>query len=184
MSGNRGWRLGTGGRVGLAVCVAALAVGGWFVHGAYVIRQDSRAEITEACGGLVDADAVMRFGGGGRKVDATGTAGHGCTLSREVTFEGQKGMADYFSLVVVSSKEAEPGGSRFELGVRSVEVTAKCADPAASAGVTFLRVTAVREGDRAHRGEPGALAALAREAALRAASKAGCETTLPAAPTV
>ncbi|MCJ0875015.1 hypothetical protein [Streptomyces sp. AP-93] len=183
MSEKRSRRLGTGGVVGLVVCVAALAVGGWFVYGAYEIRQDSRAEITEACEGLVDPDAVMRFGGGGRKVDSTGTGGQVCVLRRAVTFEGQEEMAEYFSLKVVASKDAEPGESRFDLGIRSVEVTAKCADPVKAAGVTSLRVTAVREGDLATRGEPGALAALAREAALRAAAKAGCETTLPAAPT-
>ncbi|MET9854067.1 hypothetical protein ABZY57_14125 [Streptomyces sp. NPDC006450] len=183
MSGSRGRRLGTGGVVVLVVCTAALAVGGWFVHERQGIRQDSRAEITRACQGLVDPDAVMRFGGFADRVDSTGTGGHVCVLRRAVTFEGQEVMEEYFSLKVASSRDAAPGESRFDLGSRSVAVTAKCADPAESAGVTSLRVTAVREGDLASRGEPGALAALAREAALRAAAKAGCTTSLPDAPT-
>ncbi|MEU8842342.1 hypothetical protein AB0D97_24935 [Streptomyces roseus] len=61
-------------------------------------------------------------------------------------------------------------------------MTAKCADPVRSAGVTALRVTAGTEFEAAMRGEPGALPSLAREAALRAAAKAGCQTTLPPAP--
>lgn len=182
MPESRGRRLGTGGAVGLAVCAAALGAGGWFVYDAYRTGQAVRAEIAEACEGLVDPDAVIRFAEV-NKVDSTGTGGQVCVLRRAVTFEGQEEMDEYFSLEVVASKDAEPGESRFELGIRSVEVTAKCADPAESAGMTSLRVTAVREGDRADRGKPGALAALARDAALRAAAKEGCETTLPAAPT-
>ncbi|MFB6618818.1 hypothetical protein ACIGFK_02665 [Streptomyces sp. NPDC085524] len=142
---------------------------------------ESRAAITEACEGLVDPDALMRFAGG-RKVEAESPGDRVCLLSRQVTFEGEHRMDDFFSLRVVASKDAEPGESRFDLSSRAVTVTAKCADPVRSAGVTSLRVTAGTEFEAATRGEPGALPALAREAALRAAAKAGCTTTLPAAP--
>ncbi|MBT2468691.1 hypothetical protein J7E97_12580 [Streptomyces sp. ISL-66] len=173
----------TRGKALLSVVIAAgLALGGWALYDAYRTREDSRAEITEACQGLVDPDAVMRFGGSGNKVDADSAGQHLCVLRREVTFEGQEEMHPYFSLTVAASNDAEPGESRFDLGVRSVAVTAKCADPVKSGGVTSLRVTAATEYDRADRGEPGTLAALARGAALRAAAKAGCETALPRAP--
>lgn len=167
----------------LSIALAAfLALGGWAMYDGNRTRQDSRAEIVEACQGLVDPDAVMRYGDSEEKVDARPAGDHLCLLRKAGTFEGQEDMFDYFSLTVVTSKDAEPGESRFDLGVRSVVVIAKCADPVESAGVTSLRVTAASELERADRGEPGALAALAREAALRAAAKAGCETVLPEAP--
>ncbi|MFJ1868714.1 hypothetical protein ACIOD1_29340 [Streptomyces sp. NPDC088097] len=105
-----------------------------------------------------------------------------CLLSREISFEGESQTEGFFSLRVVESRGAAPDESGFDFTARSATAIAKCAGPARSAGVTALRVTAGTEFDAATRGEPGALSALAREAALRAAAKAGCETTLPAAP--
>ncbi|GAA0324645.1 hypothetical protein GCM10010302_74730 [Streptomyces polychromogenes] len=164
------------------VVLAAVAVGGWFLYDRFGGPAESRAAITEACEGMVDPGALMRFAGSGRKVEARSPGDRVCLLTREVTFEGENQMEDFFSLWVVASHDAEPGESRFAFTDRSVTVTAKCADPARSAGVTALRVTAGTEFDAAKRGAPGALPALAREAALRAAAKAGCDTTLPAAP--
>ncbi|MGW6706944.1 hypothetical protein ACWGDE_18910 [Streptomyces sp. NPDC054956] len=162
--------------------MATLCMCGWLVfdaHRTHQVREHSRAEITAACQGLVDPERVMRFGGKADKVEAAPAGDHLCVLSRAGTFEGQEQMDEYFSLTVVASKGAEPGGSRVDPGNAAVSVTAKCADPATSGGVTSLRVTAASEYDRSDRGEPGELEALAREAALRAAAKAGCETVLP-----
>ncbi|MFI8522442.1 hypothetical protein ACIGEZ_32265 [Streptomyces sp. NPDC085481] len=170
------------GTAGLVVVLAAAAVSGWFLYDRFSSRSQSRAAITEACEGLVDPGALLRFAGGGRKVEAESPGDRVCLLSRQVTFEGEDRMDDFFSLWVVASKDAEPGESRFDFTARSVTVTAKCADPARSAGVTALRVTAGTEFEAATRGEPGVLPALAREAAVRAAAKAGCRTTLPSAP--
>ncbi|WP_328299608.1 hypothetical protein OG389_18635 [Streptomyces sp. NBC_00435] len=164
----------------MPVIVAAVGVGGWFLYDRYGLRAESRAEITEACQGLVDPAAVMGFGS--RRVDAAPAGDAVCVLRHAVMFEGQEEMREFVSLTVVAAKDAGPGGSRFEYGDRGVTAIAKCADPAASAGVTSLRVTAATEGDGGGRGEPGFLSGLAREAALRAAAKAGCGTTLPAAP--
>lgn len=166
----------------MPVIVAAVGVGGWFLYDAYGGRAQSRAEITEACQGLVDPGAVMWFGS--PRVDAAPAGDAVCVLRRAVTFEGQEEMHEFVSLAVAASKDAEPGESRFEHDVRSVTAVAKCADPARSAAVTSLRVTAATEGDGPGRGKPGFLSGLAREAALRAAVKAGCGTTLPAAPKV
>lgn len=166
----------------MPVIVAAVGVGGWFLYDSYGGRAQSRAEITEACQGLVDPGAVMSFGS--PRVDAAPAGNAVCVLRRAVTFEGQEEMREFVSLTVAPSKDAEPGGSRFEYDARSVTAIAKCADRAGAAGMTSLRVTAATEGDAAGRGEPGFLSGLAREAALRAAAKAGCGTTLPAAPKV
>ncbi|MFE2876373.1 hypothetical protein ACFXG6_20085 [Streptomyces roseus] len=179
MAAIRGRSIGT---AGLVVVLGVAAVGGWLLRDRFNGRAESRAAITKACEGLVDPDALMRFAGGERKVEAEPPADRVCLLSREVTFEGEDHMADFFSLSVVASKEAEPGESRFGFTARTVTVTAKCADPVRSKGVTALRVTAGAEFEAAIRGEPGALPSLAREAALRAAVKAGCQTTLPTAP--
>lgn len=138
-------------------------------------------EITEACQGLVDPEAVMRFGDAD-KVEGSPAGDHLCMLSRASTFEGQEQMVEYFSLTVVTSKDAEPGESRVVPGGAAAVATARCADPVKSAGVTSLRVTAASASDRPDSSRPGALAAMAREAAVRAAAKAGCETTLPPAP--
>lgn len=181
-SGGRGRRPST---AGVVLVVAVLGLSGWYVYAlnrTHQVRERSRAAITEACQGLVDPDAVMRFGGPARKVAGSPAGDHLCVLSRAETFEGQEQMTEYFSLTVVTSKEAAPGGSRVDAGVDAVTVTADCADPAKSAGEASLRVTAASEYDRSGRGEPGALEALAREAARRAAAKAGCATALPAAP--
>ncbi|WP_411102877.1 hypothetical protein [Streptomyces sp. cmx-4-9] len=179
MAGTGVARIGTTGL--LAVLAVALA-GGWFVYDRFGGPADSRAAITEACEGLVDPGALMRFAGRGKTVGAESPGDRVCLLSREVTFEGENRMDEFFSLWVVASKDAEPGVSRFEFTARSVTVTARCADPGRSGGVTALLVTAGTEFEGAHRGEPGALPALAREAARRAAAEAGCDTTLPAAP--
>lgn len=166
----------------MPVIVGAAGVGGWFLYDNSGDRARSRAEIIENCQGLVDPDMVMGFGT--PRVEAGALAEQACVLRREVTFEGQDQMDEFASLVVKASKDAEPGASRFEHAARSVTAIAKCADPAAAGGVTSLRVTAATEGDSPGRGEPGFLSGLAREAAVRAAAKAGCETTLPAAPKV
>lgn len=167
----------------MVLVVAALGLSSWYVYSmnrTHQVREHSRAAITEACQGLVDPDAVMRFGGPAREVAGSPAGDHLCVLSRAGTFEGQEQMEEYFSLTVVTSKEAAPGGSRVEAaGPDAVTVTVNCAGPAGSAGVTSLRVTAASEYDRSGRGEPGALDELAREAARRAAAKAGCETVLP-----
>ncbi|MFI5984254.1 hypothetical protein ACIBEA_25660 [Streptomyces sp. NPDC051555] len=177
MSQSRGrWLLG----VGMPVVLVAAGVAAWFVYDRYGERATSRSEITAACRGLVDPDEVMRVGG--NTVDAGPAGVHLCVLRRAVTFEGQQEMAEFLSLTVTSSKDAEPGDSRFEQGPRSVTAVAKCADPTASGAVTSLRVTAATEGDGPGRGEPGFLAGLARGAALRVAAEAGCAATLPAAP--
>ncbi|MFD7031267.1 hypothetical protein ACFWAR_24870 [Streptomyces sp. NPDC059917] len=177
MSRSRGrWLLG----VGLPVALVAAGVAGWFVHDRYGDRAQSRSAITTACRGLIDPDAVMRVGG--NTMDAGPAGAHLCVLRRAVTFEGQREMREFLSLTVTSSKDAEPGDSRFEQGARGVTAIAKCVDPTASGGVTSLRVTAATEGDGPGRGEPGFLAELARGAALRAAAEAGCAVTLPAAP--
>ncbi|WP_330297265.1 hypothetical protein [Streptomyces sp. NBC_00503] len=179
MAQSRGrWLLG----VGIPVIVAAMGVGGWFLYDNSGDRAQSRAEIIENCQGLVDPDAVMGFGM--PKVEAGATADQACVLLRAVTFEGQEQMEEFASLKVEASKDAEPGASRFDYDARSVVAIARCADPARSGGVTALRATAATEGDSPGRGRPGFLSGLAREAALRAAAKAGCETTLPAAPKV
>ncbi|MDD9377355.1 hypothetical protein M8Z33_11895 [Streptomyces sp. ZAF1911] len=172
------WLLG----VGIPVVVAAVGVGGWFLYDNSGDRARSRAEIIENCQGLVDPDAVMGFGM--PRVEAGATAEWACILRRAVTFEGQEQMDDWVSVTVVASKDAEPGGSRFDQDAFSVTAVARCADPARSGGVTALRATAAGEGDG--RGSRGSdlLSKLAREAALRAAAKADCETTLPAAPKV
>ncbi len=174
---------GTGrtGAAGLVAVLAVVAVSGWFLHDRFGGRSQSRATITEACKGLVDPGALMRFAGG-RKVGAEPPGDRVCLLSREVTFEGEERMDAFFSLWVVPSGDAEPGGRTFEFTARSVTVTATCAAPARSTGATALRVTAGTEFEAATRGEPGALPGLAREAALRAAARAGCETVLPPAP--
>ncbi|MET3982472.1 hypothetical protein [Streptomyces sp. PvR034] len=178
MSRSRGrWLLG----VGLPVVLVAAGVAGWFVYDRYGDRARSRSEITTACRGLVDPDVVMRVGG--NTMDAGPAGAQLCVLRRAVTFEGQQEMREFLSLTVTSSKDAEPGDSRFEQGPRSVTAIAKCADPTASGAVTSVRVTAAAESDGVLRGEPGFLAGLAREAALRAATEAGCAATLPPAPT-
>ncbi|MEU3048304.1 hypothetical protein ABZ705_17645 [Streptomyces sp. NPDC006984] len=161
--------------------LAVVAVTGWFLYDRFSGRSQSRATITEACEGLVDPGALMRFAGG-TKVGAEPPGDRVCLLSREVTFEGEERMDAFFSLRVVPSRDVEPGEGPFEFTARSVRVTATCAASARSAGATALRVTAGTEFEAATRGEPGALPGLAREAALRAAAKAGCETTLPPAP--
>lgn len=182
MSGSRGRRPGTGG---VLLVMAAVGLSVWFVYSlnqTHQVRVHSRAAITEACQGLVDPDEVMRFGGLADKVAGSPAGDHLCVLSRAGTFEGQEQMFDYFSLDVVTFKDAAPGGSRFGLGADAVTVTASCAGPVSAAGVTSLRVTAASEYDRSDPGRSGALATLARGAALRAAAKAGCETSLPPTP--
>lgn len=179
MAQSRGrWLLG----VGIPVIVAAVGVGGWFLYDNSGDRARSRAEIIANCQGLVDPDAVMGFGM--RRVEAGATADQACVLQRAVTFEGEEQMEEWVSLKVEASKDAEPGGSRFDYDADSVVAIARCTDPARSGGVTALRATAAAEGDSPGRGRPGFLSGLAREAALRAAAKAGCETSLPAAPKV
>lgn len=170
------WLLG----VGTPVIVAAVGVGGWFLYDNSGDRARSRAEIIENCQGLVDPDAVMGFGM--PRVEADATEDQACLLLREGTFEGQKQMNEFVSVTVVASKDAEPGESRFENGRFSVTAIAQCADPARSGAVTALRATAAGEGDGRGRRERGFLSGLAREAAVRAAAKAGCETSLPPAP--
>lgn len=170
------WLLG----VGTPVIVAAVGVGGWLLYDNTGDRARSRAEIIENCQGLVDPDAVMGFGM--PRVEAGATGEQACLLLREGTFEGQKQMDEFASVTVVASRDAEPGVSRFDHDTFSVTAVAKCADPARSGGVTALRATAAGEGDgRGSRGR-GFLSGLAREAAVRAAAKAGCETSLPPAP--
>ncbi|MFE4634214.1 hypothetical protein ACFRJ1_12655 [Streptomyces sp. NPDC056773] len=172
------WLIG----VGAPVIVAAAGVGGWLLYDNTGERARSRAEIIENCQGLVDPDAVMGFGMS--RVEAGASAENACVLLREVTFEGEDHMQEFASLTVETFKDPQPGESRFEWDLRSVTATVKCADPARSGGVTFLRATAANVSDGGGRGEPGFLSGLAREGALRAAAKAGCETTLPAVPDV
>ncbi|MBT2445572.1 hypothetical protein J7F03_00375 [Streptomyces sp. ISL-43] len=183
MSENRGRRLGT---FGVVVCIAAAGLGGWFLYEWNGTRQDranSRAEITEACEGLVDPERVMRLGRPADKVDAGERGDHLCVLRRAAMFEGQEEMYEYFSLTVAGSPGAVTGDGRFDyVGGRSVVVTAKCAEPVEGTGVTSFRVTATSEFERTDFADPGELAALAREAALRAAAKAGCATGLPEVP--
>ncbi|MER5485629.1 hypothetical protein ABT024_20725 [Streptomyces sp. NPDC002812] len=162
--------------------MAAVGVGGWLLYDNTGDRARSRAEIIENCQGLVDPDAVMGFGM--PRVEAGATAENACVLLREVTFEGEDHMQEFASLKVETFKDVQPGESRFEWDRRSVTATVKCADPARSGGVTFLRATAANESDGGGRREPGFLSGLAREGALRAAAKAGCEATLPAVPDV
>ncbi|MCM1975950.1 MULTISPECIES: hypothetical protein [unclassified Streptomyces] len=170
------WLLGAG----IPVIVAAAGVGGWFLYDNTGDRARGRAEIIENCQGLVDPDAVMGFGM--PRVEAGATAENACILRRAGTFEGQEQMDDWVSVTVVASKDAEPGGSRFDHEAFSVTAVARCTDPAGAGGVTVLRATAAGEGDgRGGRGR-GLLSELAREAVLRAAAKAGCETTMPPAP--
>ncbi|MCX4779443.1 hypothetical protein [Streptomyces sp. NBC_01264] len=170
--------------VALPVVLVAVGLGGWYVYDWYGAPARSRAEIAEACQGLVDPDAVMRAGGLGRRITASTPGKNQCSLWREVTFEGQERPQEYLSLVVTASKDAEPGASRFEWDARSVTVIARCAGPARSAGVLSFQVTARIETDAATRGKPGFLPELTREAALRAAARAGCETSLPEAPKI
>ncbi|MGW6691142.1 hypothetical protein [Streptomyces sp. NPDC054961] len=179
MAQSRGrWLLG----VGMPLIVAAVGVGGWFVYDNSGDRARSRSEIIDNCQGLVDPDAVMGFGMS--RVEAGATAEWECVLSHEVTFEGQGEMREFASLKVEASKDAEPGESRFVHHTRGVVAIARCAGPAGSGGVTALRATAATVGDGPGRGKPGFLSGLAREAALRAAAKVGCETSLPEAPKV
>lgn len=180
MSGNRGRRLGT---VGVLAVVAAAGVCGWFLYDGNRTRADSRAEIRQACQGLVDPDRVMRLGRPSDKVDAGERGDHLCVLRRAVTFEGQEDMDAYFSLTLTSSSGAVSGDGRFEYdGGRNVAVTAKCARPVEGTGVTSVRATATSEYERTDFADPRELAALAREAALRAAARQGCETGLPEVP--
>lgn len=180
MSGNRGRRLGT---VGVLVVVAAVGVGGWFLYDWNRTHADSRTRILEACQGLVDPERVMRLGRPADKVDAGERGDHVCVLRRAGKFEGQEDMYPYFSLTVVSAPGAVSGDGRFAYdGGRNVAVTAKCAEPVQGTGVTSVRATATSEYERTDFADPRELAALAREAALRAAARQGCETGLPEVP--
>ncbi|MFF3214530.1 hypothetical protein ACFYYB_28290 [Streptomyces sp. NPDC002886] len=170
--------------VALPVLLVAVGLGGWYVYDWYGAPARSRAEIAGACQGLVDPDAVMEAGGFGRRIKAATQGENQCTLSREATFEGQDYWLEFLSLVVTASQDAEPGASRFEWDARSVTAIARCADPARSAGVRSFRATARIETEGATRGNPGFLSGLTREAALRAAARAGCETSLPEAPRI
>ncbi|MFD9305286.1 hypothetical protein ACFWCB_21955 [Streptomyces sp. NPDC060048] len=167
----------------MLVVVAAVGVGGWFLYDGSRTRADSRARITEACQGLVDPDRVMRLARSADEVDAGERGDHLCVLRRAGTFEGRKDMQEYFSLTLTGSHGAVTGEGRFDYaGGRSVAVTAKCAEPVEGTGVTSFRATATSEFERTDFADPGELAALAREAALRAAAKAGCTTDLPEVP--
>ncbi|MEV6955409.1 hypothetical protein [Streptomyces sp. NPDC051183] len=183
MSENRGRRIGP---VGVLAIVAAVGVGGWFLYDwnqTRMERADSRAQINEACQGLVDPDRVMRLAGHADKVDAGERGEHLCVLRRASTFEGQEDMQEFFSLTVVSSHGADPGESGFDhAGGRNVAVTAKCATPVEGTGVTSVRVTAASELERVDALDPRELAALAREAALRSAARQRCETVVPEVP--
>ncbi|WP_404959203.1 hypothetical protein [Streptomyces sp. 147326] len=180
MSGNRGRRRGT---VGVLAVVAAVGLGGWFLYEGNRTRADSRTRIIEACQGLVDPDRVMRLAGSADTVDAGEAGSHLCVLRRASTFEGQEDMQEYFSLTVAATSGAVSGDGRFDYdGGRTVAITAKCAEPVESTGVTSVRATATSELERVDFADPGELAELAREAALRAAARQGCETDLPEVP--
>ncbi|MEV7522761.1 hypothetical protein [Streptomyces sp. NPDC091371] len=183
MSEKRGRRLGTGG---VLAVVAAVGVGGWFLYDwnlTRLDRADSRAQIIEACQSLVDPERVMRLGRPADKVDAGERGDRLCVLRRAGVFEGQEDMYEYFSLALNSSSGPVTGEGAFEWdGGRNVTVTAKCATPVEGTGVTSVRTTATSLYERTDFVAPGELAALAREAALRAAVRQRCETTLPEVP--
>ncbi|WP_407838360.1 hypothetical protein ACE1OC_21520 [Streptomyces sp. DSM 116496] len=183
MSWIRGRRLGTGG---VLLVVAAVCAGGWFTYDWNRTRQDraqSRAAITKACEGLVDPGRVMRLGTPSDKVDAGERGDRLCVLRRAGMFEGQEDMYEFFSLGVANSTGPIVDAGRYAYdGGRTVAVTAACAEAVAGTGVTSVRVTATSLYENADFADPRELAALAREAALRAAAKQGCATQLPAVP--
>ncbi|WP_327253646.1 hypothetical protein [Streptomyces sp. NBC_01244] len=183
MSGIRGRRLGTGG---VLLVVAAVGVGGWFGYDWNQTRQDrarSRAEITEACEGLVDPGRVMRLGIPSDKVDAGERGDRLCVLRRAGMFEGQEDMYEFFSLGVAHSTGPVVNAGRYDYdGGRTVAVTAACAKTAEGTGPTSVRATATSLYENADFADPRELAVLAREAALRAAAKRGCATRLPEVP--
>lgn len=85
-------------------------LGGWALHDTYTTHQNakaSRALITRACAGLVDADAVMRLDGGTDRVvlggDEPRTVGFeglpdSCVLSRVVERHGREVQLSQFTL--------------------------------------------------------------------------------------
>ncbi|MET9320134.1 hypothetical protein ABZX75_08085 [Streptomyces sp. NPDC003038] len=99
----------------MLLCIAGaggLVLGGWALHDSYESHQDreaSRALITEACAGLVDADTVMGLDGGTDRVVMGGegpstvdfeTVPGGCVLSRLEERKGRDVKLSQFTLTI------------------------------------------------------------------------------------